>query len=131
LNEARRLALRAGRLAICSLPRGPAPEWVAPGGSLTACLWSEEGLTVVCDEEAVPAGVRAERGRRALTVEGPLEHSLTGVLASLTAPLAAAGIPVFALSTYETDHLLVAEEQVEAAIAALRGAGHEVEEGGA
>ena len=84
-------------------------------------------MTVVCPEEAVPDGVRAERGRRSLSVAGPLEHSLTGVLAGLSAPLAEAGVPVFALSTWETDHLLVAEERSGAAAAALRAAGHRVD----
>lgn len=84
-------------------------------------------MTVVCAEDEVPAGVRAERGRRSLSVAGPLEHSLTGVLAGLSAPLADAGVPVFVLSTWETDHLLVAEEQCGTAAAALREAGHRVD----
>jgi hypothetical protein len=61
-----------------------------------------------------------------LKVEGPLDFSLTGVLASLTAPLAREGISVFALSTYETDYLLVKTEQLEKAIQTLRGEGYEI-----
>jgi hypothetical protein len=126
LSAAQRLTLLPGRLAICRLPPGAPPDWLRPE-PLGACLWSEDGLTVVCDEAAVPAGVRVERGRRCLSVRGPLEHSLTGILASLTAPLADAGVPVFALSTWDTDHLLVPEEMAGAAAASLRGAGHAVD----
>ena len=56
-------------------------------------------------------------------MEGPLDFALTGILARLTAPLAAAGVPVFALSTFDTDYLLVREADVEAAVEALEGAG--------
>jgi hypothetical protein len=127
LSGARRLALRAGRLAICRAEPGAPPPWLPPEPPISACLWSDDGMTVVCREDAVPVGVRAERGRRALTVEGPLDPSLTGVIASLTAPLAAADVPVFVLSTFETDHLLVAEELAGRAAAALRDAGHAVD----
>ena len=127
-DAAQRLSLRPGRLAICRLkPTPEPPPWLAPGPPLTASIWSEDGLTAVCPEEAVPEGVRAERGRRCLTVAGPLDHGLTGVLEALTRPLAAAGVPVFALSTYETDHLLVAERLAGVAARALREAGHEVD----
>ena len=80
------------------------------------------------DEDALPAdGPPAERGWRALEVEGPLDFDLIGILASLTGPLVAAGVPVFALSTYDTDYLLVLERDLERALSALERAGHEVE----
>jgi hypothetical protein len=59
-------------------------------------------------------------------VEGPLAFELTGVIASLAGPLAAAAIPVFALSTFDTDYLLVPEDRIEAAVEALRAAGHRI-----
>ena len=61
---------------------------------------------------------------RCLKVEGPLDFSLVGILASLAEPLARAGIPIFAISTFDTDHILVKCERVDAAIAALESAGH-------
>lgn len=82
--------------------------------------------TVVCAEETVPGDVRAERGFRALAVAGPLDFALTGVLAALALPLAEAGVSIFAVSTYDTDHVLVREERLEEAVAALRAAGHRV-----
>jgi len=77
---------------------------------------------VVCAEENVPDGVTAERGWRCLKVEGPLDFALTGVLAELLVPLAKAEISVFALATYDTDHLLVREDRLEDALAALERA---------
>ena len=74
----------------------------------------------------MPADVRAQRGRRALEVAGPLDLAMTGVLAALSVPLAAAGVPIFVMSTYDTDYLLVGEDRLADALAALRGAGHRV-----
>ena len=79
---------------------------------------------MISPEEAVPAGVRAQCGWRCLRVRGPLAFELTGVLASLAAPLAAAGVPIFALSTFDTDYLLVPGERLDEALAALGAAGH-------
>jgi len=74
----------------------------------------------------VPEGITAERGWRCLEVEGPLDFTLTGVISELTGPLAAAGIAVFVLSTYDTDYLLVKDECLSAATVALVRAGHAV-----
>jgi hypothetical protein len=70
--------------------------------------------------------VLAERGWRCLQVAGPLDFSLTGVLASLASCLAEAKVSIFAISTYDTDYLLVQAEDLETAIRALRAAGHEI-----
>lgn len=61
---------------------------------------------------------------RCLKVEGPLDFSLVGILASLAEPLARARISIFAISTFDTDHILVKGDKVDAAIAALESAGH-------
>jgi hypothetical protein len=83
-------------------------------------------ISVICPEEAVPSGTKGEGGRRALRVNGPLAFSEVGVLASLTAPLAAAGISILSLSTFDTDYLLVNESDLERAMEALREEGHHV-----
>jgi hypothetical protein len=114
-------------LAIARLEAGvPVPEWAAPGGALHAVMRTAEETSVVCAGGAVPDGVRAERGFRALQVAGPLDFGLTGVLAALAVPLAEAGVPIFALSTYDTDYVLVRGDRLTDAIAALRAAGHRV-----
>ncbi|HEX9166469.1 MAG TPA: ACT domain-containing protein [Gemmatimonadales bacterium] len=122
-----RLRVRTGTLAICRLAPGAAvPDWAA--GPFVSVTRTPGELSVVCDEAGVPDGVRAERGWCALEVEGPLHFSLTGVLAGLAVPLADAGIPVFMLSTFDTDWLLVREPQLADALAVLSRAGHEVQE---
>jgi hypothetical protein len=62
-----------------------------------------------------------------LEVQGPLEFELTGILAGISAPLAAAGVPIFAVSTFDTDYVLVHSAHLERAVEALKGAGHSVE----
>jgi hypothetical protein len=83
-------------------------------------------LSIVCGEACVPDEARAERGFRAFQVAGPLEFSLTGVLSSLLDPLAGASIPVFVLSTYDTDYVLVREADRRRSLVALRQAGHRI-----
>ncbi|MHB8767384.1 MAG: ACT domain-containing protein [Deferrisomatales bacterium] len=123
-----RLGRVAGRYAVCRLdPAAPLPPAAGPG------LWSAtrtaDELSVVCREDRVPPGARAEPGWACLAVAGPLPFALTGVLAALAAPLARAGVSLFALSTFDTDYLLVKEADLPRAAAALTAAGHEVQEG--
>ena len=73
----------------------------------------------------VPANVKVEPKWRCLKVKGPLDFALTGILASLANPLARAGISIFAVSTFDTDYLLVKEGDLERAAEALSIAGHE------
>ncbi len=75
----------------------------------------------------MPTNVESERAWRALAVRGPLDFALTGVLASLASPLAEAGFSIFALSTYETDYVLVRETELEQAVVALTAAGHDID----
>lgn len=122
------LDLHATLLAICRLPPEDAvPSWadqaLQPLVSLTR---TADELSVVLPQAEVPSDVQAERGWRALSVRGPLPFHLTGILASLAAPLAEAGVPIFALSTHDTDWLLVAHDQVGDACAALEGTGHRI-----
>jgi hypothetical protein len=108
-----RLALLSEPIAICRL----APDATVPGWATAA---------IVCPEVAVPADVQASRGWRALRVEGPVPLDQTGVLASITGPLAAAHVSLFVLATYDTDYVLIPTAQRNAALAALDAAGHEI-----
>lgn len=124
--QALALGLLPGRLAVCRLDaRQPPPAW-ALGSEFFSITRTEEELSIVCAQEAVPDGVRAEVGFRALGVAGPLDFALTGILDSLLGPLAEAAISVFAISTHDTDYVLVRERDLDRAVAALRGAGHRV-----
>ena len=114
-------------LAVCRLPAGAeAPAWLDGEVSASVTRTPEE-TSVVCRAAIVPPSVRVETGWRALRVAGPLDFALTGVLLSLLGPLAAAGVSVFALSTFDTDYVLVREAALEEAKAVLTGAGHRID----
>jgi hypothetical protein len=114
------------RLAVCRLgPHHEVPEW-AVGGAFSSVTRTSTELSVVCREEAVPDGIRRESGWRIFQVEGPLDFALTGILASIARPLAEAGVSLFAVSTFDTDYVMVRERDVEAAVRALRAVGHRV-----
>ncbi len=118
-----RLTALPGSYAVCRLrPGEPVPGWVWSGAFASATRTGDE-LSVVCAEETVPEGVRREGGWRCLRVAGTLDFSLTGVLASLTAPLAEARVSVFAVSTFDTDYLLLRGTDWERAREALGRAG--------
>ena len=122
----RRLFVLVPRLAVCRLdPSTPLPYW-AQGGSFLSVTRTSAELSVVCEDALVPEGTQAERGWRAFGVAGTLDFSLTGVLASLAVPLAEAGISVFAVSTFDTDYLLVREHSLSQALETLERAGFEV-----
>lgn len=125
----RKLELLPDVYAVCRLDKNaPVPDW-ATQGFFFSVTRTAAGLSVVCPDARVAAGVKKESGWKVLMVEGPLDFSLTGVLASLTGPLAREGVGVFALSTYDTDYLLVKEEQLEEAIQVLRAEGYDIKEG--
>ncbi len=84
-------------------------------------------ISLVCEEAKTPEeAVLTESGWRALEVAGPLVFGLTGILAGISSALAKAGVSIFAVSTYDTDYVLVKEEKLEKAAAALSGAGYEI-----
>jgi len=113
-------------LAICRLPPdSPDPAW-ADGSNLIARVRTPDELSIVCGSDRVPEGVQADSAWRALKVQGPLDLTLVGILSSLSFSLAAAGVGIFVVSTYDTDYLLVKENDLENAIRALREARHEV-----
>ena len=122
------LTLLPERMAICQLP----PDDYLPTTLGRARFWSvtrtDEGYSIVLPEESVPAGWKAERGWRCLKVQGPLDFDLTGVLSSIAAPLAEAKVSIFAISTYDTDYILVKEDDLEKARQVLQASGHTLSE---
>lgn len=115
------------QLAVCQLPPdAPLPSWAAAPGRLRAAVRTGDELSIVCAIALVPPEVRHEGPFTAFEVAGPIDLGLTGVLAALVAPLAAAAVSVFTLSTFDTDWVLVPSLQHGAASSALRRAGHTV-----
>jgi hypothetical protein len=118
------LRLLPGRFAICRLPAESAvPSWAA-SGAFSSITRTPDELSVVCAEGQAPEETKCERGWRLLQVAGPLEFSITGALAAIASPLAVAGVSIFAISTFDTDYILVKEEDLAKAVDALRAAGH-------
>lgn len=118
------LRTQAGLYAVCRLsPDCPLPAKKPPG--FFSVSYTEEECSVVCREDAADSlgAQHVERGWRMLRVAGTLDFALTGILSRLTAPLAEAGVPVFALSTFDTDYLLLADREYDKALVALRNAG--------
>ncbi len=113
-------------LAVCRLPvDAPVPKW-AWSGELTSITSTDEELSLVCAADPVPTEITHTAGWRALKVRGPLDFSLVGILAGISGVLADAGISIFAISTYDTDYVLVQGSQLDAAVAGLEGAGYRV-----
>ena len=102
----------------------PFPSWALEGGFFGVVRTREE-LSIVCLEDRAPDGAVAERGFVALKLEGPFPFSMTGVLASFLQPLAEAQVAIFAISTFDTDYVLIKRENLEQAVVALTAAGHE------
>ena len=121
-----KLQLIDGNFAVCRL--APDSVWSLPGASgFVSVTRTPHELSVVCEESLVPAETTdVERGWRMFRVVGPIAFDVVGVLASLTAPLAAANISIFAQSTFDTDYLLVKADKLDMAVAALTTAGFQV-----
>jgi hypothetical protein len=124
-----RLVLMDEPMAICRLGPSDAPPAWAAASRWWSMTRTDDELSIVCTEAAVPPDVAASRGWRLLRFEGPLPLDQTGILASVTGPLAMARVSVFAVATFDTDYLLIPAAQRHAAIAALEAAGHSISAG--
>ncbi|MDJ0842000.1 MAG: ACT domain-containing protein [Acidobacteriota bacterium] len=121
-----RLTVIPQTYAVCRLTPGeplpPPPEQA----DLWAAVRTADELSLVLPEAGVDPAWRTETGWRALKVIGPLDFSLTGILADLSTILANAGLSIFAISTFDTDYILVRQDKLGRAVEALRAAGHAV-----
>ncbi len=118
------LYLYSGEFAVCQTLSLPALT-VDDGVWFLSC--TDEEISLVCETRIVPPkSIAVESGWRLFRAEGPLDFALTGILAGLAKILADAGVPIFAVSTYNTDYLLVKEIHLPAALQALEGAGNRI-----
>jgi hypothetical protein len=104
---------------------GALPQWALTDDSLCSLARTDDELSIVCAAVHVPAECRAERGWAVIKLLGPFPFDAIGVLASFAQPLAAAGVSLFALSTFDTDYILVKRAELGTAVVALTRAGHE------
>ncbi|MGA8270489.1 MAG: ACT domain-containing protein [Candidatus Sulfotelmatobacter sp.] len=115
-----------GAYAIVRLAADAAiPGWAA-NGDFTSITRTANELSIVCRTQNVPSDVDHGPCWICLKLEGPFAFSQTGILLSFIEPLSSDGIPIFAISTYDTDYVLVQEEFADAALQVLEKAGHEV-----
>ena len=120
------LSLLPGSFAISRLAAdSPVPDWATQGPFYSLTRTGDE-LSIVTELSRVPVGIQSQPEWRALKVHGPFVLSEVGVLAALATTLAEAKISLFAISTFDTDYLLVASETLPAAIAALERTGHTI-----
>lgn len=118
--------LKDGLYAIVRLaPDAVVPDW-AGKGEFTSISRTTDELSIVCSAASLPPDVDTDHRWICLKLEGPFPFSMTGVLLSFIEPLSSRGIPIFAISTYDTDYVLIQEEWSGAALAELRKAGHEL-----
>lgn len=121
-----KLSLLPQRLAVIRLqPDGPIPAWAQAGEFFSITRTADE-LSIFCDSASMPDQPGKIDGWRAIRVVGQLDLQLTGIISQLAVPLAAKQIPIFSISTHDTDYMLVREPQLDDAIHVLRRAGHEV-----
>jgi uncharacterized protein len=115
-----------GLFAVCRFPGdAPIPEW-AWRGAFSSVTRTEDELSIVCVAESVPEEHRPKTPWVCLKLEGPFSFSEVGILASVIGPLAEKKVPVFAISTFDTDYVLVGKDHAGTAAQALRDAGHEL-----
>jgi hypothetical protein len=114
------------RMAVCRFePAATLPDWIGEAG-FYSIIRTDEELTIVCPEARVEQTTTSETGWRCFKVQGLLDFSETGIIFSVTRPLAENGVSVFAISTFDTDYFMVKEEDLAKAIDALTAAGHEI-----
>ena len=120
------LTLQAGDYAICRLaPGAPDPTW-AHDSPVSVIARTTDELSVLCSSEKVPAGIQSEAGWRLFKFQGPFAFTQTGILAAVLNPLAEARVGILAISTFDTDYVLVKETNLSKVQDALLAAGHVV-----
>jgi len=126
-GQARKLRLHVleEKFAVSKLPQFAELPQVFTKGENCFVARTDSELSIICPEFMAPTNVQQEAGWRCIQVVGEMPLSEVGVLANLTGPLAKAGIPILAISTFDTDYLFVMEENLVPAVQVIQKAGHE------
>ena len=107
------------KYGVCKLDKTELlPEWAKNSNFFSITRTSDE-LSVVCSEDNIPNDIKCEKDWRVLKIEGPLDFSIIGILSSISTILAQKGISIFAISTYDTDYILVQNKNINTAIDSL------------
>lgn len=114
------------KYGVCRLNKSDSiPNWVKNSDfySITKTL---DELSIVCSQQSIPKDIKCEKDWRILKIEGPLDFSLIGILASISTILAQKEISIFAVSTFDTDYILVKDKDIDNAIEALVNEKYEI-----
>lgn len=114
------------KYGVCKLDKTDSiPKWAQKSDFFSITRTSDE-LSIVCSQDDIPDDIKCEKDWRILKIMGPLDFSLIGILASISTILAQKEISIFAISTYDTDYILVKKKDIDNAIAALIAERYEV-----
>ncbi|MBU3098933.1 MULTISPECIES: ACT domain-containing protein [Clostridium] len=114
------------KFAVCRLNKNEQiPEWVKNSSFYSITKTSDE-LSIVCSQDSIPSNIKCEKDWRILKVEGPLDFSLIGIISSISTILALKRISIFAVSTYDTDYILVKNKDIDNTILALSNERYEI-----
>ena len=123
-----KLSVLEGTYAVCRLsPNTPIPDWSQKANqSFVSITQTAEELSIVCSEHLIPDGIKCEKSWKAIKVCGELDFGQIGIISSLSAPLAHNSIPVFIISTFNTDYIMVKQQYIEQTKSILRDNGHQL-----
>lgn len=114
------------KYGVCRLEKTELiPEWAQKSDFFSITRTSDE-LSIVCLQDDIPNDIKYENDWRILKIEGPLDFSLIGILASISSILAQKEISIFAISTYDTDYILVKNNDIDNAIVSLKKERYEI-----
>lgn len=120
------LKLLKEKYGVCRLDKTELiPQWIKDNDFYSITKTADE-LSIVCVQDNIPNDIRCEKDWRVLKVEGPLDFSLIGILSSISTILAQNGVSIFAISTYDTDYILVKNKDIDNAIKALTKGKYEI-----
>ncbi len=110
------LRLLKDTYGVCRLNKDDSiPSWVF-NGEFFSITKTDDELSIVCQENNIPSGIKYEKCWKVLKIEGPLDFSLVGILSKISSLMAVNNISIFAISTYDTDYILIKKEKIDSAI---------------
>ncbi len=119
MNEKLNLKLLKGKYSVCRINKDDEiPKWIF-NEEFFSITKTEDELSIVCLQDKIKDDVLCERNWKILKIEGPLDFSLIGILSKISTLMANNNISIFAISTYDTDYILIKEESIDKAIEVL------------
>jgi hypothetical protein len=121
------LDLLEGDFVICRLSPSPSlPSWAFAGPFISITKTNDELSIITIDDHRLPKDIQCERNWKCLKFKGPFPFDMTGVLSSVLNPLAKADVGILAISTFDTDYVLIKDKNLQTAIDVLKQNGHTI-----